>query len=284
MRILITGMSGFTGGYVKAALEKQGHDVKGLTSNLFDTQAISAELSAIKPQAVIHLAAIAFVAYAASPADFYQVNLIGTFNLLQALTAHSSTLKSVLLVSSANIYGNNSNKLLDENAPPSPTNDYAASKLAMEYMAKLWMERLPVFIVRPFNYTGVGQSEQFLIPKIVAHFRRKVATIELGNLDIWREFGDVRQVADTYRKLLELAPVGEIINVCTRQAYSLREVLTLATQFTDHQPRIIINPDFQRKNEIRHLVGDNTRLIALIGESASLPFSETLRWMLNDNR
>lgn len=283
MRILITGMKGFTGGYVKAELEKHGHDVIGLTSNLLDNQALSTELSVIKPEAVIHLAAIAFVAYAASPADFYSVNLLGTLNLLQALTDQGSTLKSILLVSSANVYGNSHLALLDETTTPLPANDYAASKLAMEYMAKLWMERLPIFIVRPFNYTGVGQSEQFLIPKIVAHFRQKAPTIELGNLDVWREFGDVRQVAEIYRKLLELRPVGEIINVCTQTAYSLQEVLALARQFTDHQPEIIINPGFQRKNEVRYLVGDNTRLVSLIGESESRPFSNTLKWMLTDN-
>ena len=76
-------------------------------------------------------------------------------------------------------------------------NGYAVSKLAVEQMAQLWVERLPLFIVRPLNYTGLGQKEQFLIPKIASHSRNKKPTIELGSLDVWREFGDVRAVVDT---------------------------------------------------------------------------------------
>lgn len=282
MRILLTGLSGFTGSYLRAELEKHGHDVIGLASNLLNSDGLSTEIAQIKPEAVIHLAAVAFVA-SANNDDFYQVNLLGTLNLLEALSKHTSNLHSILLTSSATIYGNSQKELLDEGTGFFPANDYAVSKLAMEYMAQLWVDRLPLFIVRPFNYTGVGQTQKFLIPKIVNHFINKLPTLELGNLDVWREFGDVRVVAEIYRKLLELNPIGKIINVCTSQAYSLREVLALAETMTEHYPEIIINPDFVRKNEVRKLIGDNSLLKSLIGNWTALSFSETLWWMLKQN-
>jgi nucleoside-diphosphate-sugar epimerase len=173
--------------------------------------------------------------------------------------------------------------MLNEKTPPAPANDYAVSKLAMEHMARLWMDRLPLCIVRPFNYTGVGQDKKFLIPKIVSHFQQKKAVIELGNLDIWREFGDVRTVAETYRKLLEKTlPSGKIINVCTGQAHSLREVVALCEKISGHRLEILVNPKFVRANEVRMLIGDNGYLQTLIGPWDGPGFQETLRWMLEE--
>ena len=114
-------------------------------------------------------------------------------------------------------------------------------------MARLWFNKLPIFIVRPFNYTGVGQTELFLIPKIVSHFKSKKDIIELGNTSVWREFNDVRAVANKYLLLLELAPVGQTINVCTGNMYSLSEVVETATKITGCNIDIKINPSFVRK-------------------------------------
>lgn len=167
-----------------------------------------------------------------------------------------------------------------EGALPHPANDYAVSKLAMEYMARLWLDKLPIVIVRPFNYTGVGQSDSFLLPKIVSHFRRRAPRIELGNLDVWRDFSDVRAVVDAYRRLLELGPVGVTVNVSSGRAHSLREVLSMAENITGHQMRVDVNPAFVRANEVRTLCGDPARLRALIGAWDTPPVEETVRWML----
>lgn len=282
MLVLVTGLKGFTGSYVKAELEENGHVVVGLNSDLTDQKALEKEVLDLQPEAVIHLAGIAFVGDDNVNA-FYDVNLVGSRNLLNALSKHVTKLSSVLVTSSANVYGNATGGVLNESVPPSPSNDYAVSKLAMEYMIRLWDKKLPLCIVRPFNYTGIGQNEKFLIPKIVKHFRNKSPVIELGNLEVWREFGDVRTVAIIYRMLMENCPAGETLNVCTGQAYSLKEVLMLCEKLTGHKVEIKVNPEFVRENEVRELKGDNHKLKQLIKEFPSYTFEETLEWMLRAN-
>ena len=279
MRILVTGLNGFTGGHLKAELEEHDHVVIGLQADLTNYDAVAAEIKKTAPEAVAHLAGVAFVGHGEANA-FYQVNLMGTRNLLAALAQHAPDVSAVLLASSANVYGNRSEGVLNEDARPDPANDYAVSKLAMEHMARLWSDRLPLFIVRPFNYTGVGQDDKFLIPKIVSHFRDQKNIIELGNLDVSRDFGDVRAVSEAYRKLLEICPADNIINVCSGHAHTLREVIGLCEKITGHQIEIQVNPAFVRDNEVRVLIGDNSRLSQLIGAWVPREFEDTLRWML----
>ncbi|MCY1272847.1 GDP-6-deoxy-D-talose 4-dehydrogenase [compost metagenome] len=289
-RALITGINGFTGRYMAAELESNGYEVIGVGShpgseanyhqaNLTDSDALQALMKSVQPDLVVHLAALAFVSHGDANA-FYQVNLVGTRNLLEAIDASGKVPDCVLLASSANVYGNASAGVLTEETQPEPANDYAVSKLAMEYMAKLWQERLPIVIARPFNYTGVGQAENFLLPKIVSHFRRKAEKIELGNLDVWRDFSDVRAVVSAYRGLIESRPLGQIINVCSGRTHSLREVLTMCQAITGHQLRVEVNPAFVRSNEVKTLSGDASRLRALLDDWDTPPLDETLRWML----
>lgn len=278
---LITGLDGFTGRYVQSELLSQGYNVVGLSSDLTVPDDIAAEIAQIQPNTVIHLAGVAFVGHGNANA-FYEVNLIGTRNLLEALAQHAPNVRSILLASSANIYGNCSEGVLNEKTLPDPVNDYAVSKFAMEQMAKLWVNRLPIFIVRPFNYTGVGQDANFLIPKIVSHFKDGKAVIELGNLDVWREFGDVRAVAVAYKKLLVHCPAGETLNVCTGQTHSLREVIAMCEKITGHSIEIKVNPLFVRANEVRELTGDNSRLKKHIGDWEIPRLEETLSWMLEN--
>jgi nucleoside-diphosphate-sugar epimerase len=202
--------------------------------------------------------------------------------LLEALDPLSAQLKCVLLASSANVYGNLQGGLLSEANPVNPANDYAVSKLAMEYMAKLWLPRVPVVMARPFNYTGVGQSDSFLIPKIVSHFVRKQPTLELGNMDVWREFNDVRDVVKAYRLLLEAAPIGQIVNVCSSNLVSLKEALALATELTGHSLEPRVNQMFVRANEVLKLGGDTTLLKTFIPAWQPRRLRETLAWMLSE--
>lgn len=279
MNVLVTGIDGFTGKYMQAELIAHGHTVTGLQADLMDSAAVADEISRVQPEAVIHLAGMSFVAHH-DVDQVYQVNILGTRHLLVALAQHVPQVKQVILASTANIYGNNADTVLTEHSSIQPANDYAVSKLAMEHMAHLWSEKLPICIVRPFNYTGVGQSERFLIPKIVAHFKQKKDVISLGNLDVQREFGDVRNVVAIYRKLLEKSVSNVTLNICTGQVHALQDVIALCEQITGHQIKVEVNPAFVRANEIKVLVGSSSLLSQIVEDAPAYDFRDTLRWML----
>ncbi|UOD49734.1 NAD-dependent epimerase/dehydratase family protein [Orrella daihaiensis] len=291
-RALITGINGFTGRYVAQELEQAGWEVWGIGSqaqsdcsqryrqvNLLDHSRLNDVVSDISPDVVVHLAAIAFVAHGDADA-FYRVNIVGTRNLLSALANCDKTPDCVLIASSAYIYGNATAGVLNEKSAPNPANDYAVSKLAMEYMSNLWRDKLPIVIARPFNYTGVGQSESFLLPKIVNHFRRGESFIELGNLDVSRDFTDVRAVAKAYRRLLQTKPINEIVNICSGKAISLRHVLDLVQRISGRTIEVRLNPNFVRANDVKTLSGDPSKLLSIIGDWDSPCLTDTLKWMM----
>lgn len=291
-KALITGIKGFTGHYMAAELSAAGYEVYGLGStpaenlenffqlDLTNALQVNKVLKQISPDVVVHLAAIAFVGHADVKA-FYDVNLYGTRNLLQALTDLDKKPEAVLIASSANVYGNATSGRLSESSLVNPANDYAVSKLAMEYMAKLFADKLPLIITRPFNYTGLGQAEKFLIPKIVKHFREKKDIIELGNIDVWRDFSDVRYLTRSHAALLNVPAQGYIVNVASGEMYSLREVIGICEELTGHRVDIKVNPLFVRPNEIKELCGDISLLNDLTGNCLhKIPLRETLKWML----
>ncbi len=294
-RALVTGLGGFTGDYLAQSLRAAGYRVFGTAHgaevagpdmyrvDLCDRAELARIVADVRPDVVAHLAAIAFVAHGDADA-IYRTNVVGTRNLLEALANLESRPKAVLLASSANIYGNAAVEIIDESVVPNPANDYAVSKLAMEYMARLWHDRLPIVVARPFNYTGVGQSPQFLLPKIVGHFQRGERVIELGNVDVERDFSDVRRVVDAYRRLLQLAPAGGVFNVCSGRAVSLKSVIATMEQIAGYTIEVRVNPAFVRANEVRRLQGDGTRLQAAVGTLADIPLESTLRWMFDGGR
>ncbi len=292
-RALITGLRGFTGEYLARELEACGYQVFGTAYgneplgegvyyvDLCDPHALQAVVNEVQPDIVAHLAAISFVAHG-NIEDIYRINVVGTRNLLEALAKLESPPQSVLVASSANIYGNSSAGVIEETEVPMPANDYAVSKMAMEHVARLWMDKLPIFITRPFNYTGLGQSENFLLPKIVSHFKRGAKQIELGNLDVARDFSDVRFVVRAYRELLQLAPRGETFNICSGKDYTLREVIAIVEDLAGYRIDVKVNPAFVRANEVRKLVGNPRKLAATVGVLPTISLHDTLAWMLGD--
>lgn len=282
--ILITGARGFTGLYLKDTAQKSGLKVVELASNLNNEEALEKEVLAAKPDYVAHLAGISFVASKDHEA-FYRVHALGTSNLLQALTKLEKAPKKVLLASSATVYGNSMNPLSVEDQALMPIDHYATSKVAMEEMAKTFFNRLPILIARPFNYTGPGQKGNFLIPKLVEHFANRKPFIELGNLNIEREFNDVNMICDAYLKLLDLGKANEIYNVCSGQARSLQFVLDTLKKITEHNIEIRVNPDFVRASEVHRMVGNPGKLKSLLatnGLSLQIPaLEDTFQQMLS---
>lgn len=282
-RILLTGGDGFTGKHFKGVAEAAGHEVFGINADLTDQTQLQAEVASLGPfDAVVHLAAISFVGHADASA-FYGVNVVGTMNLLDALLSSGHHCpKAVLLASSANVYGNCEASPISERQAPVPVNHYAMSKLAMEYMAKTYLDRLPLIIARPFNYTGPGQSAQFLIPKLITHFVNKEESLELGNLHVEREFNDVRMVCNAYLGLLANGVPGEVYNVCSGRPYMLTHVLGLLEQITSHPIEVKVNPALVRSNEVHRLCGSPKKLQKCIGKQVEYTLRESLTWMIRD--
>jgi nucleoside-diphosphate-sugar epimerase len=293
-RVLLTGANGFTGRYVRAELTDAGYEVINavvgaaqggheVTLDITSRDNCCRVMESVRPDYLVHLAAISFVAHADAEA-LYRVNVIGTLNLLEAMAEAKLSPRRVLVASSANVYGNATSGVISEAQPPQPVNHYATSKLAMEYMVRTWSDRLPVVITRPFNYTGVGQEPHFLVPKIVSHFVQGAPVIELGNLDVERDFSDVRMVAAAYHGLLEHDCTGDIVNVCSGEPYSLRSILNMMQEIAGYEIEVRVNPAFVRQSEVKTLIGSPQKLRSIVGDLKSIPLGDTLRWMYESGK
>lgn len=294
-KVLITGIEGFTGTYLSEILKNAGFKVIGISNfvnhphddlfqcDLLDKTRLQEIVMTIKPDYVIHLAAISFVGHGQAE-DFYRVNVVGTMNLLSVLSNLEKIPSKVLVVSSANVYGEPDVEIIDESVSLSPINHYATSKVAMEYMVSTVFDELPIIIIRPFNYTGKGQEERFLIPKIVGYFKRKEKVIQLGNLAVSRDFSDVRDIAVIYTRLLSSDIRSAIVNVCSGRSVSIEDILVTMNDIAGYAIEVNINPEFVRENEITRLQGDNKYLQQLINFVPSIPLEDTLLWMYGDTK
>jgi nucleoside-diphosphate-sugar epimerase len=281
---LLTGTSGFTGRYLEPALQARGYQVVGVdpsgpkACDLTNQSAVREAVLAAEPDVVIHLAAITFVGHE-NAEDFYRVNVLGTLNLLQALAKLKMPPKRIIIASSANVYGTPDAEVLDESLCPAPINNYAVSKLAMEHMVKTWFKKLPILITRPFNYTGPGQAEHFLVPKIVKHYRERSPQIELGNLEVSRDYSDVDDVITAYLALLESDVCSDVVNVCSGRAIALLEIIEMMNKIAGYEIEVRVNPEFVRENEVPKLIGSTNKLRSLVKIPDPRPFAETLRRM-----
>lgn len=277
MRVALTGASGFTGRFVAEALAARGATCLPLDADLTDATAVEEAVRDVAFDRLIHLAARAFVD-TSDWEGFYRVNQLGTFHLLAAVARLRPGSRCVL-ASSAQVYGPGAQGLIAEDAPTTPTNHYAISKWAMEQGSALWGDRLDIVITRPFNYTGVDQGTEYLIPKIVDHFRRRAEVIQLGNTWVRRDFGDVRAVAEAYAELVLATAPPPLVNICSGILWSIDDIVAGLAAISGHHPRIETNPAFVRANDVAVLGGDATRLRAALPAWSPRDLHDTLDWM-----
>lgn len=281
-RVLVTGIDGFTGQYIANDLSQYNYQCFGLKSDLRDRQGVIDEVLGINPQYVIHLAAISFSAEQDSR-RIYDINVMGSINLLDALIELENPPKKVIIASTAAVYGNCRASCLEESLPPAPLSHYACSKLSMEFMSQNYFPKLPILITRPFNYTGRGHDEKFLIPKIVNAYKEGKKKLELGNLDISREFNDVRDISVMYRKLLGSNLQHEVVNLCSGKTISLMDIIEMMDGISGYKMNISVNPKFVRSNEIKVLSGSTSKLKSNIPVTFKYTLFDTLNWMYDSN-
>lgn len=292
-KIFLTGIDSFTGKHLGAYLTGQGYAVCGASRRVSDPDngiyqcditakdEVEKAVARAQPDHVIHLAGISHARHE-NAEDYYRVNTLGTEWLLSAIARHAPAVKKVIVASTAAVYGGHAGEFLDESLCPQPDSHYGISKLAAEHVARRFSDRLPVIIARPFNYVGPGQPLHFVIPKIVGHFRRGDGVIELGNVDVVREFNDVRVACQAYAGLLRAGKSGETVNLCTGRGVTLSRVVRTLEEISGRAVEIRINPEFVRRNEQPRLVGSPEKLNGMIGALPDIPLEQTLQSMIGE--
>lgn len=309
MRILITGINGFVGGHLARHLASVYDDaeIHGTvrtsppdipqviyhTLDLRDPDQVRALIEDIQPQQVYHLAAQAFVPRSFShPWETLENNIRSQLNLILACIERDP-MPRMLAVSSAEIYGvvTPDKVPMHEDLPLHPTSPYSVSKVAQDMLAQQYQisHGLPIMRARPFNHFGPGQNERFVAPA----FAMQIASIEagqqepvikVGDLSAKRDFTDVRDIVAAYRLLVEQGTPGEVYNVASQKAHSIRELLETLIKFAKIDIDIDIDESRLRPVHIPILLGDTTRLREETGWEPAYTFEQSLLDVLNDCR
>ncbi len=294
MNIVITGINGFVGTILRRMLEEKGYGVTGIdirsndgnvhAVDITDHDAVIECLHKVAPDFIFHLAAISRVDYT-NPSLLYAINVTGTLNLLTA-ASRLATKPRFLLVSSSQIYGivEESCQPISERSPINPVNHYGASKASAEHLVKVFHHEygLPTTIVRPFNHIGRGQDPHFVIPKIVKAIKDKNSTIQLGNLNVMRDFLDVRDVCDAYIRIMEDFKDGSIFNIASGTAYKIAELVEIIQEIAHIKLNIEHSDSLFRKKEIVKSIGDSSSFKKQYNWEPSYSIRDSLEWILSE--
>jgi GDP-6-deoxy-D-talose 4-dehydrogenase len=285
LRLLVIGSRGFTGQHLIAQLHDNPAVVvaeaadHGLDLRRPDT--IARALDATEPQTVLNLGAISTVA-TDDVHGLYEINAFGQLNLLQCLAERGFTGRLVF-ASSASVYGGGAGGMIAEDQPLAPVNHYAFSKQLAENFCRLFVGRFDIVVVRPFNCIGLGQRESFVVPKIVRHFRDRAVAIELGNLEIERDFIDIRDAVRAYEVILTAARPASPVHIASGRTASIRDIILTLEELTDHRMELRVDPALVRSNDVHRQQADITRLQTL-GFTPRFSLRDTLGWMLGYSR
>ncbi|MGN6124041.1 MAG: NAD-dependent epimerase/dehydratase family protein [Sphingomonas oligoaromativorans] len=290
-RILISGATGFLGKHLFRHLQDMGHEVFGTANrpqvdepivycDIRDPLAVQAIFHRVRPEIVIHCAAISSVTSSAAQ-DYYSVNTVGTENMINAALALPGHIR-FMFISTAGVYGNQDTDYLHERLCPKPVHHYGMSKFCAERVLMNHAEQLDYTIIRPFNIIGEGQSGEFIMPKLVAAFHERRPVVRLGNINVFRDYIDVSDACELIARLtFNPAAIGEICNLCTGRPVSIQTLLDILAKITGHEIRAEIDAAFVRKNEVWRLLGDSAKLESLTqGPIEGLGLEQSLRRML----
>ncbi|WDH35399.1 GDP-mannose 4,6-dehydratase [Pseudomonas chlororaphis] len=292
-RLFVTGLNGFVGRHLRSRLDAADSGWELLPAPPFDlTQPQSLQdLWPELPDAVIHLAGQTFVPEAfRDPARTLQINLLGTLNLLQALKARGFS-GTFLYVSSGDVYGQvDENDLpIDEHQPPSPRNPYAVSKVSAELLCLQWgmSEGWPVMVARPFNHIGTGQLGSFAVASAARQIARiklglQAPRLEVGDIDVTRDFLDVADVVNAYLALLRSGVPGQVYNICSGQEHSIRGLIQQLADIAQVEMELVQDPARLRRAEQRRVCGSHARLQAVTGWTPEITIKQSLRAILSD--
>lgn len=300
MRALITGVNGFVGAYLVKELQEEGYSVCGIGMGLFDLPGVlykevnimdrielALAMEELDPDIVFHLAGIASVINSwRDPKASFEVNVIGTINLLESLKGRE--VRKIVYVGSSEVYGpgRRLGDKFSETSSPNPQNPYATSKYAAERITLQLgqMYKLPVILTRPFNHVGVGQSEGFVVPDFARQLietSKLDGSIRVGRLDVYRDFTDVRDIVRAYRLLAEKGQAGETYNICTGIGRKIIEILDLMrTKYGNL--KVELDESKIRPVENIYSVGKNDKIRAAIGWEPLYPIEESLKAVLSE--
>lgn len=279
-KVLLTGADGFTGKHLFNHLENNEYKCIPLQSNLLSKNDLVNEISSYDFDYVIHLAAVS------NPAEkdkniIYEVNVDGTKNLLDSLINKKKFLKKIILSSSANVYSRNIEGQINLNSLLKPFNDYGKSKLEMEKTSFNYQKDFNISITRPFNYTGNGQDENFIIPKLVNSFKEEIPKLELGNIEVYREYNDVRDICEIYKILLEDDRGIDKINLCSGNYFNIKEIIERLERISKKKLSVEISTKYFRKGDSNKLFGNPNMINNFLKYEFKYSIDDTLKWMLN---